>query len=248
MTPRDLILKVEALQNALVAHATDGAADNEEYRELREQLVAEPTASRLLPRFVITCRNLSQFWGFIKPRFAHYQERREYLWAEFRPLLEYLESQVRQPGLDDVSTTLSAFDAESVHSVWARALERRVTDPEGAITLARTLLETVCKHILDEAAVVYASDADLPKLYKLTATHLNLAPDQHTEQVFKQILGGCSAVVEGLGAVRNKLSDSHGKGKKAAKPSPRHAHLAVNLAGAMATFLVESSLARKGPA
>ena len=55
-----------------------------------------------------------------------------------------------------------------------------------------------------------------------------------------QILGGCSTVVEGLGAVRNKLSDSHGKGKGRAKPGPRHARLAVNLAGAMATFLVET--------
>jgi hypothetical protein len=47
-------------------------------------------------------------------------------------------------------------------------------------------------------------------------------------------------VVEGLGALRNKLRDAHGKGKKAARPSPRHAELAVNLAGAMATFIVST--------
>ena len=28
-------------------------------------------------------------------------------------------------------------------------LQRRFDDPDGAITAARTLLETVCKHILD---------------------------------------------------------------------------------------------------
>ena len=82
------------------------------------------------------------------------------------------------------------------------------------------------------------------KLYRLTAEQLKLAPSQHTEQVFKQILGGCTAVVEGLGALRNRLSDSHGKGKIAVKPAPRHAELAVNLAGALAIYLLATYSAR----
>jgi len=247
VSPDELIERVETLQGLLVAHATGTSADDAEYRQLRGELTGEP-GLRMLPRFVRSCRNLSQFWGFIKAKFVHYQERRDFLWEEFRPVLDYLERQKRHPGLEDVSTTLGRFDQEGVRAVWERALERRTTDPEGAITLARTLLETVCKHVLDAESVEYPSDADLPKLYRLTATFLKLAPDQHTEQVFKQILGGCSAVIEGLGSVRNRLSDSHGKGKKAARPSPRHAELAVNLSGAMATFLVESYEACKAAA
>jgi hypothetical protein len=245
---RELLEKVETLQNMLVSYATGGGADDLEYRVLREELTKDPTLAELLPRFVRTSRDLSQFWAFIKGKFAHYQERRQFLWDEFRPVLERVEKDVQQPGQEEVSETLVRFDQGSVHTIWTRALERRTADPEGAITLARTLLETVCKHILDASSVSYADDVDLPKLYKLTATKLNLAPDQHSEQVFKQILGGCSAVVEGLGAVRNKLSDSHGKGRTAVKPSARHAQLAVNLAGGMATFLVASYEARKGAA
>ncbi|EXA64783.1 abortive infection family protein [Acinetobacter baumannii 348935] len=64
-----------------------------------------------------------------------------------------------------------------------------------------------------------------------------MSPSQHTEQIFKQILGGCSAIVEGLGSLRNKISDAHGQGKNNVKPSPRHAEFAVNLAGTMAVFL-----------
>jgi hypothetical protein len=75
---------------------------------------------------------------------------------------------------------------------------------------------------------------------------LNLSPAQHTEQIFKQILGGCKSVVEGLGAMRNKISDAHGKGKKSIKPASRHAELAVNLAGSMATYLVSTWEADKG--
>jgi len=69
---------------------------------------------------------------------------------------------------------------------------------------------------------------------------LNLAPSQHTAVVFKQILGGCQCVVEGLGTLRNRLSDAHGKGRTAVRPASRHAGLAVNLAGAMASFLIET--------
>ncbi|MFN5994404.1 MAG: abortive infection family protein, partial [Betaproteobacteria bacterium] len=116
---------------------------------------------------------------------------------------------------------------------------------EGAITAARTLLETVCKHILDSAGESYDDAAELPKLYSQTATHLNLSPSQHSEQLFKQVLGGCQTVVAGLGAIRNRHSDAHGKGSSGLKPAPRHAELAVNLAGAMATFLLQTWEARR---
>ena len=78
----------------------------------------------------------------------------------------------------------------------------------------------------------------------MAAKVLNIAPSQHSEPIFKQILGGCTAVVEGLGALRNRLSDAHGQGKRPVRPAARHAELAVNLAGAMATFLVTTHAAK----
>lgn len=99
-------------------------------------------------------------------------------------------------------------------------------------------METVCKHILDDLGGTYGEGIELPALYNAAASKLNLAPSQHTEQVFKQILGGCATVVNGLAGVRNKLSDAHGKGKLAARPAARHAELAVNLACAMTAFLI----------
>ena len=119
------------------------------------------------------------------------------------------------------------------------------SDPEGAITAARTLIECVCKHILDDQGVTYEDSADLPKLYRLASETLNIAPSQHTEKVFKQILGGCAAVVDGLGSLRNRLGDAHGKGSRTTKPAPRHAQLAVNLAGSMTSFLVATWQVRK---
>ena len=240
---KELLEQAETLQNLLVSQATGGAEDDGEYRELRQVFVSNPTLSPLLPRLVRTCRNLAQFWEFMKQKHSHYNERRTYIWEEFHPLIAFLERGGTYPSDEAVSTTLETFDASHVHGIWSKALDRRESDPEGAITMARTLLETVCKHILDEVGVDYA-DADLPRLYRMTAESLSIAPSQHTEQVFRQILGGCTAVVEGLGALRNRISDSHGQGKRPVKPAPRHAELAVNLAGAMATYLVSTWKAR----
>jgi hypothetical protein len=138
------------------------------------------------------------------------------------------------------ASTLQKVTSASVYQDWQKALERVQSDPEGAITSARTLVETVCKYILEEQGLSYKSDGDLPKLYKQTASTLNLSPDQHGEEIFKQILGGCTSVVNGLAGLRNEFGDAHGKGKKYVKPKPRHAKLAVSLAGTLATFLIET--------
>lgn len=152
------------------------------------------------------------------------------------------------PADASISATLAAFDPTQVHARWTMAMERRASEPAGAITLARTLLEDVCKWILDQAGETWQEADDLPVLYRKLAKVLKLAPDDHTEQVFKQILGSCQSVVESLGALRNKLSDAHSSGPKRARPQPRHAELAVNLAGAMATFLVATWEERKSDA
>jgi hypothetical protein len=191
-----------------------------------------------LPRFVASCRTLDEFWCFIQPKYKHYVERRTYILEAFEPLLTFLEQSASTPSDEVHNQALKKVDSAHVQLAWQKALERRSTDPDGAITAARTLLEAVCKHILDSLGEPYDDKAELPKLYGVVAHNLNLSPSQHTAQVFKQILGGCQSVVEGLGAVRNKLGDAHGPGKAGVRPLPRHAELAVNLAGTMATFLI----------
>lgn len=245
MTDAELLKQMRSLQDGLVAFSTGGTFGDANYEELRRLVITNPRLKSLAPDFLRTNRTLDQFWGFIKRKFAHWAERRSFLWDAFTPLIDELEGRSGVPADDHVSGVLSAFDAENIHAVWQKALDRRKDDPEGAITSARTLLETVCKHILDQAAVQYEDDADLPKLYKTVAGQLNLSPGQHSEEIFKRILGGCASIVEGLGSLRNKLSDSHGKGIKRVKPDTRHAELAVNLAGSMATFLIETWEHRK---
>ena len=162
------------------------------------------------------------------------------------PVYEVQPAAIGSPADDAISQALADFEPDTVAARWTQALDRRDTDPAGAITLARTLLEDVCKWIIVEAGEAYEEKDDLPVLYRKLAKILNLAPDGHTEPVFKQILGSCQSVVESLGSLRNKIGDAHSPGPKKVKPAARHAELAVNLSGTMAKFLVSTWVAKRG--
>ncbi|WP_396212760.1 abortive infection family protein [Flavobacterium sp.] len=236
----ELQISVEAFQNLLIDVATNQNRDNDTYIQLRKGIISNEEIKSFLPDFVFTARTVEQFWQYIKLKFSTYPERREFIWNEFSKVLNYLEIAQNDLVNESVSSTLVKFNQDYINSEWRKAMERKSTDPEAAITTARTLIETTCKFILDDLKVEYEDDLELPKLYKITSEKLNLAPDQHTEQIFKQILSGCQTVINGLGALRNKLSDSHGKKTISVKPLSRHAELAVNLAGTMTIFLLET--------
>ena len=234
----ELYEEVLTLQNYLVGVATGADRNNGIYRQMRKTVATNPSLKSRLPQFVRTCHSIESFWGHITQGRDHYQERREYIWEQFKPLLEYLENPRTLPIYESTSDVLSTVDHASVQSSWDKAIERIGNDPEGAITAARTLVESVCIHILEEADVEVDSKWDLNRLYKEAASKLNLALDQHKEGIFKQILGGCSSVVNGLASLRNNFGDAHGKKGRYVKPSARHAVLAVNLGGTLATFLI----------
>lgn len=236
------------MQTLLIDRATGGGAASDDlvYQQLRRQFVDDLATRDRLPQFVRTCRDLGSFWGWIKGQSGQWEPRRALIRLGFTDLLDYLEKGTGPPSDGLASGALEAFDPEAVHRAWARALDRRERDPEGAITAARTLLEEVCKAILDRRGLTYADKDDLPKLYREAAGTLSLAPSDHTEPVFRSILGSCQNVVGGLGELRNKVGDAHGQGRRQVRPAARHAALAVNLAGSLATFLVETYAARVG--
>jgi len=237
--------RADALVQLLIDRATGASPVENDFVELRRYFVDHPDWSPLLPRWFPSKRSLNQFWGYIKNKFSTYAERRTYLWDEFDPLLSRLETGEVTPAEEDIEGGLKSFSSEEVNRSWRRMIRRIADDPDGAITASRTLLETVLKHILDDRNVWYDHDRiELPDLYKKVQTELALAPEQHQEQIVKQILGGCSGIVNGLGTMRNKLGDAHGSGSRRVRPLPRHARLAVNLAGSMALFLTDTHNAK----
>lgn len=136
-----------------------------------------------------------------------------------------------------VAEALDVFNSTYMQEVWGKALARRETDPEGAVTSARALLESVCKHILEAAEESHREGAPLPELYRATAGVLEISPNEKTAPIFTTLFTACAEVIESVGRLRNQLSDAHGRGPFGTMPDWRHAELAVNLSGAMATYL-----------
>ncbi len=241
---RELTTLVRRLHDVCEGIATGGQARYEDYDVARQGILEESSLTNAMPDWLRAARTGSQYWAFIKRKFRTYADRREFLSAEFDPLFSVAEIGGSGPVVAAVTKLSEVGTPKSVQAAWQKCLERRDRDPEGAITAARTMLESCCKCILDDCGVPLKGTEDLPKLYGLVAEQLKLSPGAHEEKVFKQILGGCHAVVEGLGTLRNRLGDAHGRGSRPIRPTARHAQLAVNLAGAMSTFLIETNLER----
>ncbi len=87
----DVLLLVEQMKNGLTARATGGDMAESDYSRIRKTLVGHPSIGSQLPRFVKTCRTPDEFWGFIKPKFSTYAERRRFIAEQFNPILDGLE-------------------------------------------------------------------------------------------------------------------------------------------------------------
>jgi hypothetical protein len=99
--------RAEYLQLTLTNHATnDGPSNNEHYKILRRHFLDNPNTKPLVPDWVRTKRDLSHFWQFIKNKFSTFAERREFIWDEFSPLLEYLEQGNKTPHKSSIEKSL----------------------------------------------------------------------------------------------------------------------------------------------
>jgi len=112
-------------------------------------------------------------------------------------------------------------------------------DYDGAITIARSLVEAVLAAIekeFDSYAPEY--DGDLPKLYKRVQKHLNLSPDNpKISNSLKQILTGFISIIGGLSGLSNKMGDRH---VREYKPAAHHAVLIVNAAMTFSNFIFDT--------
>jgi hypothetical protein len=115
------------------------------------------------------------------------------------------------------------------------------TDYNGAITNARTLVESILIEIGKNITEDFESyDGNLPKLYRKVVSHLEFDTAQKDiSETLKQTLSGMTSTIMGLSALRNKMSDAHPSTYRAEK---HHAKLAVNAAHTLCDFLVETYL------
>ena len=243
--PEDLFECALLLRNNIISLTTQGGSEAQ-YKLARRRLIEDPASKRLLPNFVRfsnDAASVQSALSSVASGSGSWAIRRGHVTESFLPLLNFLES---GGGAADATITdaFDVYDAPAVQAFWAKALDRRTTDPDGAVTAASTLLEEVCKHIIEDSGEVWEANWSVPKLYAEASKVLKLAPSQHQEAIFKTILGNCQSIVQSIGSLRNKGGDAHAGGRSRVPFKPRHAALTVNLAGSMALFLVETWQAR----
>jgi hypothetical protein len=147
----------------------------------------------------------------------------------------------------DLFGELDAAESEPVRSSWVKAMSNITSDAAGAITAARALLESACRHVLAEFQMKGDDHGNLGKLYRDAASCIDLASKDQRNEMLKRLLAGCTTVVDGLSQLRNQLGDSHGRGPISMRPAHRHAALAVTLAGGLSAFLLATLDARRKP-
>jgi hypothetical protein len=143
-------------------------------------------------------------------------------------------------GLADVAGKLN-FSAVIQH--WKDAQSALAIDPPDATTRASSLIETLCKHILDAKSRPLTGNESIQQLYGAAARALSISPEQQVTADLRAIAGGMNTLVVGIGALRTHAGTAHGKSPGNQPITFPHARLAVNAAGVLATFLMDALIA-----
>lgn len=167
---------------------------------------------------------------------------------ELRRQGEFFRLASRSPGglpAAGLQTAINIADYSSVQADFDRSLISAETDPEDSITAACSMVESVCKCIIDEMQKPYPAKQDIKGLITEVGKHLRLSPgrDDFPEELeadIKQILSGLINVTSGIGALRTHGGDAHGRGRKKVPVDARIARLAIHAASTVSLFFVET--------
>lgn len=140
------------------------------------------------------------------------------------------------------------------------ALEKVVnSNPSLAFDLAKTLIESVCKTILNDRGYKIEKDPNLRNLTRVTLEQLQILPANYSEatiekqclavtRCLEKTIDGFILIFEGIGELRNKEGlASHGKDAYTQMLDPLQAQLMARAADAVVNFLYKSHRYYFGP-
>lgn len=169
---------------------------------------------------------------------SRYSERYAVLYQQCKEVVDRLEGStvaIAQTA-DDLKLK---FSSEYLSRQIDLMMQMQMSNPTNAIGMAKELIESCCKTILDEKGIEYTKYDDVPKLADKTMDVLNLLPAnvQPTDQgakAIKAVLGSLRAIPTKLAEIRNPFGSGHGKSSSYQGLEVRHAKLAV---GSSITFV-----------
>lgn len=148
-----------------------------------------------------------------------------------------------------ILTTFAAktefLDFETVSRDFERAIENAESDPEDAVTAACSTLEAVCRSILVELELPLPRKRDLGGLARAVQDPLDLSPSRtdlpaEVANDVRQVLGGLTTAIQGIGALRTHGGDAHGRERGRKPVDARIARLSIHASSTVALFLIET--------
>lgn len=123
------------------------------------------------------------------------------------------------------------------------------TEPGEAIALAKELVESCCKLILDDRRVEYSEKAEIPDLLKLLRKEIKIMPEGIDESAraaneIRDVLTSLGRIAHSLGPIRNAYGKGHGRGRDFRGLEPRHARLAIGAASTFVDFILDRHLSQ----
>ena len=148
---------------------------------------------------------------------------------------------VRQIGAKvEVQTPkIKTIDREYIRSISARAMnDVDQKNFDSAITKSRTLLEETFCYVIEKKNETPSTSGNMSDLYRQVKDLYNMHGDANTDRRINTLLSGLEKIVSSISEMRNKDSDAHGVGASRITIDEHHARLFVNVAMAMADFIL----------
>lgn len=139
-----------------------------------------------------------------------------------------------------IASMLRGQPIDTIQREWDRAKLSVVNDPADALTAASSMIEATYKFILYALGHPFPSNQEMRGLSKAVHPLLHISPDQEADADFRALFQGTISIAQSVSSLRTKMGDAHGASPTRGHPQARHARLAVNVAGAVCVFLLET--------
>ena len=213
--------------------------DNQEYDKARLIIINVCREENIeIPAVIRTSLEFEEFLTFTYDGNTHQNEALFFIQDTFNPFIDIVRERfikVEFIPVDFIPPNKLTYDHIKDE---LKKCDKKIHEQDyaGAITNARSLLEGVLKEILFTITGEHPDPKnDLVKLSNDARKALNLDPSKpEIVEPLKQVITGLASTIQGLGTIRNVISDSH---SRKYEPNEHHAILVVNAAKTVASFL-----------
>ena len=143
-----------------------------------------------------------------------------------------------------IKAVAATLDSDSLYEDLRRLERIGDSEPGEAIALAKEIVESCCKLILDDRNVEYSEKAEIPELLKLLRKEIRIMPDGIDDNAkganeIRGILTSLANIAHSLAPLRNAYGKGHGRGREFKGLQPRHARLAIGAASTFVDFVLD---------